>query len=118
MQQATRPGGAFDVCYEARTMLRLEFETTIIHWRGPAPFRFAPVPVQYVTRLAEAARQVTYGWGMIPVKARIRDVDFVTSLYPKDGGYLLPIKDAVRKDCGITVGDSIAIAVTVAASGR
>ena len=36
----------------------------------------------------------TYGWGVIPVVARIGDVEFETSLFPKDGGYLLPLKDA------------------------
>ena len=52
-------------------------------------------------------QMATYGWGVIPVAARIGEVDFETSLFPKDGGYLLPLKDAVRKPAGITVGDEV-----------
>jgi hypothetical protein len=47
------------------------------------------------------------------VAARIGEVDFETSLFPKDGGYLLPLKDAVRKPSGITVGDEVTVAMTV-----
>ena len=39
---------------------------------------------------------VSYGWGMIPVRARIGRTTWMTSLFPKDGGYVVPIKDVVR----------------------
>jgi hypothetical protein len=55
----------------------------------------------------------TYGWGVIPVVARIGDTDFETSLFPKDGGYLLPLKDAVRKPEGIRTGDEVTVEMTV-----
>ena len=55
----------------------------------------------------------TYGWGVIPVEARIGETDFTTSLFPKDGGYLLPLKDAVRKPAGITVGDEVTAELTI-----
>ena len=58
-------------------------------------------------------QMATYGWGVIPVAARIGDVDFTTSLFPKDGGYLLPLKDAVRKPSGITVGDEVTVEMTI-----
>ena len=38
---------------------------------------------------------------------------FETSLFPKDGRYLLPLKDAVRKPQQITVGDEITVDMTV-----
>lgn len=98
--------------------MRFGFQTTIIEWRGPAPFFFAPIPDQHVAAIADAAKSVTYGWGMIPVDATIMGVDFVTSLYPKDGGYLLPIKDAVRKKCGVTVGDLVDIELTIRPRNR
>jgi hypothetical protein len=56
---------------------------------------------------------VTYGWGVIPVEAQVGGADFTTSLFPKDGGYLLPLKDAVRRPAGITVGDEISVELTV-----
>ena len=39
---------------------------------------------------------MTYGWGMIPVQARIGATAWTTSLFPKDGSYLVPIKTRVR----------------------
>jgi hypothetical protein len=50
---------------------------------------------------------------MIPVEAVIGGVTFTTSLFPKDGGYLLPIKDAVRAKVGITADDTIRIGLSI-----
>lgn len=91
------------------------FEATVIDWRGPSPFFFAPIPQELVDELRQVARVVTYGWGMIPVEATIGGVAFKTSLFPKDDTYLLPIKVAVRRRTGVTAGDRIAVEMTVAA---
>ena len=56
-----------------------------------------------------AARAVSYGWGVIPVEAALGETTFTTSLFPRDGGYLLPLKDAVRHKAGVTAGDIIAV---------
>ncbi len=98
-------------------VLQLEFRSTVIHWRGPAPFFYAPIPDVHVADVRHAARRVSYGWGVIPVEATIGDVTFTTSLFPKDGGYLLPIKADVRKRCNITVDDEVAVEMTVGPSG-
>ena len=50
---------------------------------------------------------------MIPVEARIGDVAFETSLFPKVGGYLLPLKDAVRKPQSLSAGDDVTVEMTV-----
>ena len=63
------------------------------------------------------AALATYGWGVIPVTARIGDVDFTTSLFPKDGGYLLPLKVAVRRPAGITVGDLVTARISLRLRG-
>ena len=52
---------------------------------------------------------VSYGWGVIPVSVRIEETDFTTSLFPKDGGYLVPIKDAVRKAEGLGLGEAVLV---------
>jgi hypothetical protein len=49
----------------------------------------------------------------VPVEARIGDAVFTTSLFPKDGGYLLPVKSAVRKAQGISAGDAVTVEMTV-----
>ena len=56
---------------------------------------------------------VTYGWGVIPVKARIGATVWRTSLFPKDGGYLVPIKDAVRKSERLAEGDTVTVELLV-----
>jgi hypothetical protein len=58
---------------------------------------------------------VTYGWGVIPVEATVGGVVFTTSLFPKDGTYLLPLKDAVRQKTNITAGDTISVDMTIRA---
>lgn len=50
---------------------------------------------------------------MIPVHARIGEAAFETSLFPKDGGYLLPLKDAVRRPQGVSAGDDVTVEMTM-----
>ena len=99
-------------------MLRLSFHTTIIEWRGPAPFFYAPVPSLHVGEIDRIKKQASYGWGVIPVEADIGGVRFTTSLFPKDGTYLLPLKDAVRRKTGVTVGDTIDVEMTIQSRQR
>ena len=94
-------------------MLQLSFHTTIIEWRGPAPFVYAPVPMEHAARIARIRKQASYGWGAIPVTAEIAGFRFTTSLFPRDGTYLLPIKVAVRKQTGVTVGDAVDVEMTI-----
>jgi len=99
---------------DAEPLVALRFEAEVIHWRGPSPFFFVPVPPAPAAELRRIANAVTYGWGMIPVDAAIGDVTFTTSLFPKDGGYLLPLKAIVRKRAGVTAGDRVRVELTVA----
>lgn len=93
--------------------MELTFAGRVIEWRGPAPYYFVPVPDHASADIREVAAMATYGWGVIPVEARIGEVDFDTSLFPKDGGYLLPLKDAVRKPQGLSPGDGVTVEMTV-----
>jgi hypothetical protein len=93
--------------------MRLEFRGEIIYWRGPAPFHFIAVPRDGAGEIRAISSVVTYGWGVIPVSARIGRTEWTTSLFPKDGGYLVPIKDAVRRAEGLALGDEPTIALTI-----
>ena len=93
--------------------MELSFASRVIEWRGPAPYYFVPVPEEESADIREVAARASYGWGVIPVGARIGEVAFETSLFPKDGGYLLPVKDAVRKRQGIAPGDDVTVEMTV-----
>src|SRR5689334_2837429 len=77
--------------------LDFAFDGELWHWRGPAPYHFITVPPDAARAIQRIAADVTYGWGMIPVRVRIGASAWETSLWPKDGGYVLPIKDAYRK---------------------
>lgn len=85
----------------------VEFTAELIEWRGPAPFYFAPLTPDAVRQVRETAALASYGWGVVPVTVTIGSTEFTTSLFPRQGGYLLPIKDAVRKAEGIRLGDQV-----------
>ncbi|MGI5459805.1 DUF1905 domain-containing protein [Streptomyces sp. CA-249302] len=93
--------------------MELAFTGRVIEWRGPAPYYFVPVPDQESADIREVAALATYGWGVIPVEAKIGELAFATSLFPKDGGYLLPLKNAVRGPQGLSAGDDVAVRMTV-----
>jgi hypothetical protein len=87
----------------------LDFSGEIIHWRGPAPFHFVTVPDEESAAIEAVAPVVTYGWGVIPVKARIGSTEFATSLFPKGELYLVPVKAAVRKAERLELGDRVTV---------
>ncbi|WP_406830689.1 DUF1905 domain-containing protein [Pedococcus sp. KACC 23699] len=93
--------------------LELEFRGDVWFWRGPSPWHFVTVPDEECRALASLAPQVTYGWGMIPVRARIGRTTWTTSLFPKDGEYAVPLKFAVLRAEQIDVGDLVSVRLTV-----
>ena len=71
------------------------------------------VPDDEAEQILETAAAVTYGWGMIPVRGRIGGTEFTTSLWPKDGGYVVPIKDAVRRPEQLALGDVVDVRLVI-----
>jgi hypothetical protein len=96
----------------------MAFSGEIWSWRGPSPYHFITVPDEVSVRLRAVSSLVTYGWGMIPVRYRIGQTDSETSLFPKDGRYLLPVKDAVRKAERLAPGDTVTVALSVRSARR
>ena len=64
-------------------------------------------------KIKEVSSLITYGWGVIPVEARIGKTEWSTSLIPKNGVYLVPLKDMVRTSEGLEIGDSVQIRLTL-----
>jgi hypothetical protein len=91
----------------------VEFEGEIIYWRGPAPFLFVAVPEGPSRDLKAISAGVTYGWGVIPANLRIGQTEWTSSLFPKDGRYLVPIKMSVQKAENLKVGDRVFIRLEV-----
>jgi hypothetical protein len=91
----------------------LTFDAGVITWRGPAPYFFVPVPPDECDAIADVAPRITYGWGVLPAAVRIGGTDFTTALFPKDGGYLVPLKVAVRRAEGIGESDVVSVRLTL-----
>ena len=93
--------------------MQLTFSGDVFEWRGPAPFYFVAVPDAQSAEIKAVDSSVSYGWGVIPVAVRIGDTEITTSLFPKQGKYLVPLKDALRKPEGIVVGQRVEITLTI-----
>jgi Domain of unknown function (DUF1905) len=91
----------------------LEFTGEVWFWKGPAPWHFVTVPEDECVELEATSAFVSYGWGMIPVEARIGDTGWRTSLFPKDNRYVVPVKAWVRKAEGVEVGDTVTVRLVV-----
>ena len=85
----------------------IEFEGEIFYWRGPAPYLFVAMPEGPSRDLKSISASITYGWGVIPVRARIGETEWKTSLFPKDGRYLVPIKMLAQRAENLKEGDKI-----------
>ena len=92
--------------------MRLTFSGEVFHWRGPAPHHWVAVPDEDSEELA-AHPELSYGWGCIPAVVTVGGTRFETSLMPKDGRYLVPIKVAVRRSEGIELGDTVELSVEI-----
>ena len=94
------------------TSTEFEFEGPVVEWRGPAPYYFVAIPADDSADIKFAAKGLEY-WGQVPVVARIEDTSFTTALFPKDGRYLLPLKDAVRTSVAADVDEVVTVALRV-----
>lgn len=93
--------------------LSLTVHGEVWHWRGPAPYHFVTLPDEAADQVRDIAPLVSYGWGMIPIDGTVGRTRFTTSLWPKDGSYVVPLKDAVRHAEGIELGDEVTVEMVV-----
>jgi hypothetical protein len=93
--------------------MELEFSGEVWFWKGPAPWHFVTVPEEESAELEATSALVTYGWGMLPVTARIGETAWTTSLWPQDHRYVVPVKAAVRRAEDIEVGDLVTVRLTL-----
>ena len=91
--------------------------TRLSRWSGESgTWHFATIAAEQAVeiRLESAASGVRRGFGSVRVEARINGVAWRTSVFPqKSGGYLLPVKAAVRRDAGIAADDEIRVSIEV-----
>jgi Domain of unknown function (DUF1905) len=94
--------------------MNCEFSGDIWFWKGPSPWYFITVPEELCADLEATSAFVSYGWGMIPVTARIGDTEWSTSLFPKDGRYIVPLRAGVRRAESLEEGDTVSVRLTIA----
>jgi hypothetical protein len=82
--------------------MNLEFSGEVLFWRGPAPWYFVTVPEPECGELKADSGLVTYG-----------GTGWKTSLFPKDGRYVMPVKARVRAAEGLEVGETVTVRLTV-----
>jgi GNAT superfamily N-acetyltransferase len=96
----------------------IEFSGTIFEWRGPAPYHFIAMSEKQSGELAELAAAATYGWGMLRSSVGIGGTEWTTSLWKKDGRYVVPVKDAVRKAEELNVDDTVSVRLSIIRSAE
>lgn len=95
-----------------------EFDAEVFQWRGPAPYFFVATPAHINDFLRAHLSELTYGWGGIPALVRIGSTEVTTSLMPRDGVYLVPMKVALRRAEGIDDGDGVRLRLQVGSQDR
>lgn len=93
--------------------MRVTFVGDVFEWRGPAPFHFIRVSEDAALAIKDIAPLVTYGWGVIPATLTIGRTSVTTSLFPKDGGYLVPVKNDLRIPEKIAIGDVVDVTLVI-----
>jgi len=85
----------------------------VFFWRGPSPFHFVAVDDEASDEIRQIAGALTYGWGMIPCQCTVGATTFETAMWPKDGGYIIPLKKAVRDRESIAVNDDVTVVLRI-----
>ena len=96
--------------------MELRFSGRVVEWRGPAPHHFVAVPADLAAEVAEVATALTYGWGVVPVTVVLGSTTWTTSMIPRHGGYLVPLRLDVRRREGVGPGDVVELTLRLAAT--
>lgn len=80
-------------------------------WSGEnASWHFITVPDELAGEIRAESLARRGGFGSVRVEVTIDDVTWRTSVFPqKSGGYILPVKAAVRRRANIAVGDDVTL---------
>ena len=88
----------------------IRFTSILWVWKGQAAgsWHFLTVPEEESAEIKAQAFSLPRGFGSVRVEAAVGDVRWRTSVFPQSsGGYLLPVKAAVRKQAGLSEGDQV-----------
>ncbi len=90
------------------------FDAQLWTWdaRRSDTWTFVSLPSDAAEEIGEVADGPRRGFGSLRVRATVGGSSWLTSIFPSGGGgYVLPVKRAVRKAEGIDVGDVATVTV-------
>ncbi len=90
-------------------MLVLDQEVTapLVEWRGPAPFYFLKLEEQVAKEVLQVVKDLSYGWGVIPVRVQIDKTEFETSIFQRENTLFVPVKKEARLSSGVVIGQQV-----------
>jgi hypothetical protein len=90
-------------------MVVLDQEVTapLVEWRGPAPFYFLKLEEQVAKEILQVVKDLSYGWGVIPVTVQINKTEFETSIFQREDTLFVPVKKAARLSSGVVLGQQV-----------
>lgn len=94
--------------------MRYVVESRLWRWEARTDsWTFASIPPEEGAEIREIVGDLARGFGSIPVTVRLGATTWTTSIFPskESGGYVLPIKKAVKKAEGVDTGDTVTIDV-------
>lgn len=95
---------------------RIEASGTLVRWSGDkASWYFVVLTGDVVGEIHYAAMGRTRGFGSVKVRATIGGTTWATSLFPdkRSGGFVLPVKAAVRAAETMKEGDRVALTLEI-----
>ena len=97
-----------------RATISLDAEVWLWTSKG-ASWHFLTVDGEAAAEVRYASLGLTRGFGSVSVEVVIGKTRWRTSLFPSkaSGGFILPLKAAVRKAEGFAVGDVVAVTITI-----
>ena len=92
----------------------LRFTAPLWEYDGAAAWHFVTVPVDVADEIRQVAGEPR-GFGSVRVEASIGETAFATSVFPDSasGGFVLPVKKAVRLAEGLADGDVVDVGLRV-----
>lgn len=93
--------------------MQIDFTGPVVEWRGPAPYLFVAVPEDEAALIESVSAGISYGWGMIPADVTIGATTWYTALWPRQGGYVVPLKGVIRKAEGIDLDDVVTVTLSL-----
>jgi hypothetical protein len=92
------------------------FDAELWIWdaRRADTWTFVSLPAAAAEEIRDRAEGSTRGFGSVPVRVTVGGSTWTTSIFPgNDGGYVLPIKRAVRKAESLDAGDTASLTVEI-----